>query len=156
LNIATLGNIRDPVWLMTPANVAAAALTPTTVGILPFREEIARGTLMGYPIVKSASVPTNTMILMDCADFATVTEAAPRFDVSDQAVLHMEDTTPAAITSGTSASPVVAVPTRSLWQTDTLGVRMIYPMNWLMRRTGMVQWMTAMTWGLSDQTNTAV
>jgi HK97 family phage major capsid protein/HK97 family phage prohead protease len=146
LNVSTLGNLRDPVWLMSPSLVAAAALTPTTVGILPFREEIARGTLMSFPIVKSASVPAGTMILLDCADFASVTEAAPRFDVSDQAVLHMEDTAPLAIIGGTTGTPVPAVPTRSLWQTDTIGVRMLLPMNWAYRRPGMVQWMSGVTW----------
>ncbi len=146
LNVSTLGNLRDPVWLMNPGDVAAAALTPTSVGILPFREEIARGTLMSFPIVKSASVPADTMIFMDCADFASVTEAAPRFDVSDQAVLHMEDTDPLALIGGTTGTPVPAVPTRSLWQTDTIGVRMILPMNWVMRRPGMVQWISGMTW----------
>jgi hypothetical protein len=82
---------------------------------------------------------------MDAADYASVTEAAPRFDVSDQAVLHMEDTTPLAISSP-GTPPTVAAPSRSLWQTDTIGVRMILPMNWLLRRTGMVQFMTGMTW----------
>jgi hypothetical protein len=85
------------------------------------------------------------MVLMDCHDFASVMEVAPRFDVSDQAVLHMEDTTPLAIASGSPGT--VASPTRSLWQTDTIGIRMIMPLNWLLRRAGMVQYMTGMTWG---------
>jgi HK97 family phage major capsid protein len=143
LNIATLGNLRAPVWLMTPANVVALSLASNAQGTFPFRDEVARGTLMGFPIVKSSNVALNTMILMDCHDFASVTEAAPRFDVSDQAVLHMEDTTPLAITGGT---PSPAVPVRSLWQTDSIGIRMILPANWIMRRAGQVQWMTAMTW----------
>lgn len=145
LNTATLGNIRDPVWLMTPQNAVAASLAMTTTGDTPYRDEISRGMLLTYPIIKSTVVPTNTLILMDAADYASVTEAAPRFDVSDQAVLHMEDTTPLAISSP-GTPPTVAAPSRSLWQTDTIGVRMILPMNWLLRRTGMVQFMTGMTW----------
>jgi hypothetical protein len=146
LNTATLGNIRNPVFLMNPQNAVAAGLTMTTTGDTPYRDEISRGSLLTVPIVKSTTVPTNTMVLMDAHDFASVTEAAPRFDVSDQAVLHMEDTTPLAIIGGTAGSPTSAVPTRSLWQTDTIGVRMILPMNWILRRPGMVQYMTGMTW----------
>jgi HK97 family phage major capsid protein len=145
LNAATFGNIRDPVWLMQPQAATSASLAMTTTGDTPYRDEIARGTLLTYPIIKSTVVPAATLILMDAADYASVTEAAPRFDVSDQAVLHMDDTTPLAIgTPGTP--PVVAAPARSLWQTDTIGVRMILPMNWLLRRAGMVQFMTGMTW----------
>ena len=84
------------------------------------------------------------LIALDAADFASVTEAAPRFDVSDQAVLHMEDTTPLAIASGSPGT--VASPTRSLWQTDTIGVRMIMQANWIYRRAGMVATMTTPSW----------
>jgi HK97 family phage major capsid protein/HK97 family phage prohead protease len=146
LTAATFGNIRNPVWLMNPSDATSASLTMTTTGDTPYRDEIANGTLLSYPIIKSTNVPLHTMILVDAADFAAVTEAAPRFDVSDQAVLHMEDTTPLAIIGGTTGSPAPAVPTRSLWQTDTIGIRMILPMNWVMRRAGMVQYMTGMTW----------
>jgi hypothetical protein len=55
---------------------------------------------------------------------------APRFEISDQATLHMEDTTPLPIVDG----GVPAAPVRSLWQTDSLGLRLIMPMNWIMRR----------------------
>jgi HK97 family phage prohead protease/HK97 family phage major capsid protein len=145
LNVATLGNIRNPVWLMNPAETTAAGLAMTTTGDTPYKDEISRGSLMTIPIVKSTIVPAGTMILMDCHDYASVMEVAPRFDVSDQAVLHMEDTTPLAIASGSPGT--VASPTRSLWQTDTIGIRMIMPLNWLLRRAGMVQYMTGMTWG---------
>jgi hypothetical protein len=57
----------------------------------------------------------------------------------------MEDTTPLAIVA--DASPdVVAAPVRSLWQTDTIGIRMILPMNWAMRRTGVIAWTQSITW----------
>jgi hypothetical protein len=34
-----------------------------------------------------------------------------------------------------------------LWQTDSLGLRMILPVNWTMRRPGMVAWLQGVTWG---------
>jgi HK97 family phage major capsid protein len=146
LNVSTLGNIRNPLWMMTPSVRYNAMLTPNSLGMFPYRDEVEAGNLLDIPIVKSANVPAGTLILMDAADYASVSEAAPRFDVSDQAVLHMEDTTPAAIVGGTASAPAPAVPTRSLWQTDTIGVRMILPLNWVLRRAGMVQYTNGMHW----------
>jgi hypothetical protein len=85
------------------------------------------------------------VILLDAADFASLTGDDARFELSDQATLHMEDTTPLAI--GTpGAPPTVASPARSLFQTDSIGLRMIMPMNWIMRRSGIVAWLTGVTW----------
>ena len=143
---ASRGNFRQPLWLMNPGTALSLALTPASgVQQLPFRDEVSRGTFMGYPIVQSTTVTAGTVVLMDCADFASVTGDDPRFEISDQAVLHMEDTAPLQIgTPGTP--PTVAAPTRSLWQTDTIGLRLIMPMNWTVRRSGMVQHIDAVSW----------
>jgi hypothetical protein len=43
------------------------------------------------------------VLLIDAADFIIIEGGAPRFDVSDQATLHLEDSAPLAIgTAGTS------------------------------------------------------
>ncbi len=141
----TKGNLRAPVWIMNPGDVLAAMLLQTTVGETPFREEVSRGTLLGYPIISSTTLAARTWFLVDAADFITATGDTPNFSVSDQAVLHMEDTTPLAIgTVGTP--PTVAAPVRSLWQTDSLAIRMIIDLNWSMRRTGSVAWMDTLAW----------
>ncbi len=144
----TLGNLRSPVWIMNPADVLAASLLPATAGggEFPFKTELAGGTLQGYPVIQSSNVPADMMFLVDAADFVSVTGDTPRFDVSDQATIHMEDTTPLPIVTGAQGSGVVASPTRSLWQTDTIGVRMLLDINWGLRRTGVVAWTQTMTW----------
>jgi hypothetical protein len=86
------------------------------------------------------------LIMVDAAEFASVTGDAPEFDVSDVATIHEEDTTPLPIVTGAQGSGVVASPTRSLWQTASIGVRMMVDMNWTMRRSNMVSWMTGVTW----------
>src|SRR4029077_6873467 len=142
----TNGNLRAPVWIMNPADALAISLTQAAAGgAFPFLDEIGRGTLMGYPLITSSTCPVDTMFFLDAADFITATGDSPRFDVSDQAVLHMEDTTPLQISS-TGTPPTVAAPARSLWQTDTIGIRMIMDLNWAVRRTGVVTYTTAMTW----------
>lgn len=142
---ATNGNIRNPVWIMNPGDVLKASLLQTTTGDTPFRDELAGGTLLGYPVIQTTTGLSDMMALMDAADFITATGDTPQFSVSDQAVLHMEDTTPLAIS--TVATPnTVAAPVRSLWQTDSMAIRMILDINWAKRRTGIFQWTDTMAW----------
>lgn len=142
---ATAGNLRLPTWIMNPVQAVALQLTQNAGGDFPFETEVNQSRFRGYPLLQSTLVTAGTVILLDAADFFSATGDEPRFDVSDQAVLHMEDTSPAQI--GTVGSPnVVAAPARSLWQTDSIGIRLILDINWAFRRTGMVISRTAVTW----------
>jgi HK97 family phage major capsid protein/HK97 family phage prohead protease len=139
------GRLRQPVWIMNPIQVLSASVTQNAGGEFPFKAEIAEGNLLGYPILQSTTVTAGMVFLVDAADFFSATGDDPRFDMSDQATLHMEDTTPLAI--GTTGTPnVVAAPVRSLFQTDTLALRMILDMNWALRRSGTVAWTQSVTW----------
>jgi HK97 family phage prohead protease len=142
----TLGNVRKPVWLMNPQQVNSAAFAIATgAGVFPYRDEISQGRLGGWPIIQSGTVPAGTVIVIDAADFVSVTGDGPRFEISDQATLHMEDTTPTDIsTTGTPA--VVAFPAKSMFQTDMLALRMIMPLTWAIRRTGTIAWVAGVTW----------
>jgi HK97 family phage prohead protease len=148
LNVLIAANsLRSPVWIMNPQQAVSISLTQSAagVGVFPFKAEIENGMLNGYPVIQSVTVPATMVILLDAADFASLTGDDARFELSDQATLHMEDTTPLAI--GTpGAPPTVAAPTRSMFQTDSIALRMILPMNWIMRRTGLVAWITGVTW----------
>jgi hypothetical protein len=139
----TRGNIRVPCWIMNPQQVMTAGLIPMPgMSAFPFAAELSAGNLRGWPIIDSGTVPLGTVMVVDAADFVAVGGDAPRFEVSDQATLHEEDTTPEPIVDG--GEP--AAPVRSLWQTDTLALRLILPMNWALRRTGVVAWMQNVTW----------
>jgi HK97 family phage major capsid protein/HK97 family phage prohead protease len=145
--LVTANSLRNPVWIMNPQQALSISLTQSAagVGVFPFKAEIEAGRLMGYPVITSPTVPVTMVILLDAADFVSLTGDDPRFELSDQATLHMEDTTPLQIgTAG--APPTVAAPTRSMFQTDSIALRMIMPMNWAMRRTGLVAWVTGVTW----------
>ena len=86
-----------------------------------------------------------TVIAIDAADFVSVGGEGPRFEISDQATLHFEDTAPADIVSGASPG-TAATPVKSLWQTDSLALRLILPINWTVRRAGVVSWVQGVTW----------
>jgi hypothetical protein len=142
----TLGNVRVPVYIMNPIQKNAIGLVAAPgVGVFPFRDEIAAGTLGGWPIIESGTVPPGTVIVIDAADFVSVGGDAPRFEVSDQATLHMEDTTPTDIVAGPGPG-TPAFPVKSMWQTDSLALRLILPTNWTIRRPGTVAYVAGVTW----------
>jgi len=90
-------------------------------------------------IIESENATANRLIALRNPDFATGLGDMPEFEISNQATIHMEDTSPAALSA--SASPnTVAAPIRSFFQTDSLGIRMIMDVSWTMARSGMVQW----------------
>lgn len=93
--------------------------------------------------IESTHVTSGRLIAMRVSDFVGA-GGNPEFDVSEQATIHMEDTTPLEIVSGTG--PTTADPVRSLWQTASVGVRMLLDVSWTMRRTGMVQWVDGTSW----------
>ena len=146
LTASTLGNIREPAWLMNPSDVLSASLSQgVNTGVFPFRDEVLNNkSLNTIPIIDSATVATKTMILTDAADFVVVGGDAPRLEISDVATLHMEDTTPLDLVGGSPA--VVAAPQRSLFQTDSLALRMVMPLNWSQRRAGTIAWTQNVTW----------
>ena len=143
----TNGNLRSPVWIFNPGDTLALSLLQATAGggEFPFKAELAAGTLQGYPVIKSTTCPQDMMFLIDAADFVSVTGDTPRFDVSMEATLVFDDTAPAQL--GVTGTPnVVGAPARSLWQQDTIGIRMLLDLNWGLRRSGIVAWTQAMTW----------
>jgi len=144
--LAGVNALRSPVWIMNPVQQIAISLTQNAGGDFPFQAEINGNRMLGYPVVVSSTVPAGMVILINADDLMVVQGDSPRFDVSDQATLHFEDSSPLQLVTGAQGSGVVASPSRSLFQTDSLALRMILPMNWALLRTGSVAWVTGVTW----------
>ena len=136
---------RSIVLLMNPAQALGINFATTSAGLL-FSGTDEAGRRFGVDILVSNTVPAGTVIAVDAADFASATGDVPRYSISDQATVHQEDTSPLALATGPQGTAVVATPMRSLWQTDTIGVRMTWPIHWRMRRAGMVAFMSGVTW----------
>ena len=126
--------------IMNPAQGLSLALMDGPVGNPDWFQAISSR----VTIIESTHATANRLIAIRNSDFATATGDAPEFDVSEQATVHMEDTTPLEIVSGTG--PTTADPVRSFYQTATIGVRMLMDIGWTMRRTGMVSWIDTTTW----------
>ncbi|MDI6026730.1 phage major capsid protein [Corticibacterium sp. UT-5YL-CI-8] len=136
---------RNLVLLMNPAQARLLAMTPgPNASGFGWAEQF----LSEFTRIVSTTIPAGHVYLVDAADFATAAGDAPEFDVSEQTVLHMEDTTPLQIAS-TGTPNTVAAPAQSMFQTAQLALRMILDITWAMRRTGMVQHIAAVDWAPS-------
>jgi HK97 family phage major capsid protein len=138
------GNV---VLMMNPAQARKLGIVQTTTGDFAFGSASEAASKLGVSrIISSTTIAAGRVIAVDADWFATATGDAPRFSVSDQATIHEEDTTPLALGTGTQGSGVLAVPQRSLWQTDSIGIRLSLFVTWAMVRTGMCQTIAAVTW----------
>lgn len=91
----------------------------------------------------SAGMPPGRVVALDPGAFVGAVDPTPEFDTSESALLVM-DTTPGPV-SAPGAPNVVAAPLRSLWQTDSMGLRMILRATWAMRSPALA-WVEAATW----------
>jgi HK97 family phage major capsid protein len=134
------------VLMVNPAQARSLTMATTTTGDFVFDGLAQAAGKFGIArIVASRTVPVGTVIAVDAEWFATATGDTPRFAVSNEATLHEEDTTPLAL--GTAGSPnVVAAPMRSLFQTDSIAIRLSLYITWAMTRASMVQTITAVGW----------
>ncbi len=118
------------------AAVAAAGGGSQVVIVAALPQAIALQVLSGsdldIPVVVGPALPSGTVIVLDSGAFASGFRADPEIDISESAVVHLEDTTPLAI--GTPGSPnTVAAPVRSAWQNDLKILRCILRPAWVMR-----------------------
>jgi hypothetical protein len=146
--LAGVNALREPgpMWIMHPVQRNSIWLTESSGNGFPFQDAINGGMLMGYPVVVSTTCTAGMVILINAADLMVTQGDSPRFDVSSEATIHFEDTTPLQISTGAQGSGVLATPVRSMFQTDSIALRMVLPLNWAMLRTGSIAWVSGVTW----------
>lgn len=129
-----------PVWLMNPANVNTLRFIRDGLGTYAFKDELASGTLMGYPVLESTTVPLAIVMLADASQIILASELAPEISISEDASLHMEDTSPSDDLGG--ATSVVA----SMFQLDMVAIRAKTTMDWNARYAECVQVINGVSW----------
>jgi hypothetical protein len=93
-------------------------------------------------IMPSNQIPDDQVVCVGQQGLVTVTDGAPQISASRDATVHMEGANPLPI----SGSPgVVASPTRSLWQTRSVGLKVRFALNWALRDPAAVAWMSGIT-----------
>jgi hypothetical protein len=95
-----------------------------------------------FPILASVALPAGTVVAVEASSFVSGLDGVPQFDISKGATYHEEDTTPTDIVVG----GVAANPTRNLFQTDVIGLRMILNASWGMRNPKHVAIASGVTW----------
>lgn len=163
-----------PVIIMNNQQRLSLSMSVSSLGDYLFRDEISSGRLMGMEIISSDNVPAGTVVIVD-ADSLALAFDAPMFDVSDVATVteaNADGTAPTqanttADAKGTAGQvppdgttvggqhvtatmdPRVAglgVQARSLWQTYSLGIRMVAPTSWGALRNAGVYSLTSVNW----------
>ncbi|WP_442753853.1 hypothetical protein ACNHKD_12715 [Methylocystis sp. JAN1] len=96
---------------------------------------------LSTPIWPSKALPQGVLVAVDLAAFCS---SFAGFDIlaSEHGAVHMSDT-PLEIVSGTG--PTTADPVRSLWQTGTIGIRLIVELAFC-ARGGLVSCMEGVSW----------
>jgi hypothetical protein len=95
-----------------------------------------------HAVLASNSVPEKTVIAIAANGIASAVEGSPAIDMSREGVLHMEtNAAPLVLGDGT-----VAVPQRSLYQTDSVGLRLKWPVSWAVRDSRAIAYMENVVW----------
>jgi HK97 family phage major capsid protein len=158
-----------PVLLVNSATLFGLSMVSTALGDFLFRDEVAAGRLLGYPVLASPFVPANTVIMVDAAYFASAFDT-PDIDVSEQATLTMANADGVAPTQAMDAAGALGVANQvlpdngisvvggvagagsagyramSLFQTWTLAQRLVLPVSWGLTHAGAVQALNGITW----------
>ncbi len=87
------------------------------------------GSSAPVPVLASTALPAGRLVAVATGALAASADATPSIDVATDATLHM-DSVPAEIVA---AGGQPAAPTRSLWQTDAIAVRVQLTIGWVLR-----------------------
>jgi hypothetical protein len=122
-------------------NPIVLAMSPRQAANVRVRTDIGGS----YEVLASSALPDKTIAAVATNALFSVGSTTPEFQFGFEGAVHMEDTTPLAI--GTpGAPPTVAAPTRSLFQTDCVSLRMRFPINWASRAPAGIALIQNVTW----------
>ena len=162
-----------PVLLLNSATRLSLGLMTNAMGDFIFQEQVSGGQLLAISIIGSPIVPAGVVILVDADAFASAFDPM-EIDVSEQATLTIAnaDLTAAThagagsgaggaigstanqvvpdggilVTGSGGGSSAVGAQALSLWQTWSLGIRLVMPASFGITKAGAVQGLTGVTW----------
>ena len=119
---AMLGDIKALVAALVAAGggrnavIVASAVQAATLSLMS-------GPHFTIPILTSSGVAAGTVVMVEASSLVSGFDAVPTFEVSQVALLHTEDTSPADW----------GTPMKSMWQTDSFALKMLLRCAWGMR-----------------------
>jgi hypothetical protein len=96
-----------------------------------------------YAVLPSNTVAAGTVIAVATNAIASAVESSPTIETSQEAEVHMEDASVAQIVDDAGS---VARPVRSFYQTDSVGLKLRWPLSWVVRDARGVAYMTGTNW----------
>lgn len=166
--LAAAGLGANPVLIGNKLDFLSAGMMVNAMGEFLFKSDVASNNLMGIPIIGSGHVPLHQLGIVD-ADYVAMALGAIEFDVSDVATVTEAnaDATPptqsvdftgalatagqVGVNAGIKVGPqagagAAGVTTRSLWQTYSLGIRMVAETSWGKLNPAAAQYIAATDW----------
>jgi len=167
LTAAGLGN--NPVLIGNNLDFLGAGMMVNAMGDFLYRGDLNAGNLLGVPAILSAHVPLHRLGMVDAdyiamalggidfdvSDVATVTEAnadlTPPTQASDAAGAVMAQGGTVGVNGGidvggAAGAAMAGYTARSLWQTYSLGIRMISHLSWGKTNAAAAQFIAATDW----------
>jgi hypothetical protein len=92
---------------------------------------------LSYPVMMSLALPAGTVICVALNGLVSAMEP-PEVDASRAATVQEDNSAP-------SADPTVG-PRRSVWQTDSVALKLRMPVSWVVRDPAAVSFVTGMKW----------
>ena len=137
--IADIGN------LFAALAAHSAGKTAVIVAAMPqaIKLKLTAGPKFDFDIIASTALATGTAAVIEVASFVSGFGSTAEFSTSRIGAMHMEDAAPTDITGGT---PSPAVPVKSLFQTDMIGLKTTLWASWGLRAAGHAQWLQGATW----------
>lgn len=131
-------------WLMNPIDALHLRNLSNAQGNYPYRDEIDSGSLMGYPVLQSNTQPAGVFTLVHSNSLYKLMEGGIEMAMSMDATLHY-NTAPEQIIGGDG---IPALPSagnvRSVFQEDSVALRLTMPASWGVMRTDAVQVVTGL------------
>ena len=157
-----------PVLIMNTQTKLNISMMQSSLSDFLYRDEIASNRILGMEVISSNNVPEDICIMVDADSFVSAMDT-PTFDVSEVASVaqnNADATIPTmagaadgsvgtagevvpnggAMVSGSTGAAYAGTTSRSLWQTYSMGIRMIAPTSWAMIRENSIVERTALTW----------
>jgi HK97 family phage prohead protease len=141
--VAAKNPLTTGVWIMSGSNALGLALLVNPLGQSEFPGlNVNGGTFMGLPVIISEAAG-NTVTLVNAGDIYLADDGGVQVDMSDSASLQMVDN-PTGTSTGTDPVEATLV---SMFQTNSVAIRVERFINWARRRPTGIATITGATWG---------
>lgn len=132
----TTKNATQLKWVMNPATALTLSLMYTSLGVREFPDiTIEGGTFFGFPVIVGDNVSSSYLILVRPSDIYHIGDSGVQVDTSSEATIEMSSAPTGDLLAPTAASQAQV----SMFQNDSVAIKVIRSTNYQKRRSGAAQ-----------------